>query len=72
MLLFPLRMLRRECLYPVNGEGELKINWLLSPERAVVIEGGDAFLRWNEIRRALFRYLFYELNNRFLGCGIVP
>src|SRR5438105_8082399 len=49
LLLFPFGMLRRERLYSINGEGELKINRLLGPKRAVVIKGGDALVGLNEI-----------------------
>src|SRR5437660_12601853 len=41
LLLFPLQMLRGECLHTVNGEGELKVDRLLRPERAVIVEGSD-------------------------------
>jgi hypothetical protein len=41
-------MLRRERLDPVEREGELEVDRLLGPERAVVVEGGDALLDRNE------------------------
>ena len=46
---FPLGMLRRECLHAVEREEQLEIHRLLAPERAVVVERGDALLRRNEI-----------------------
>jgi hypothetical protein len=39
----PLGMLRRQRLHTVEREEELEIHRLLGPERAVVVEGGDAF-----------------------------
>jgi hypothetical protein len=49
-LRLPLRMLRRERLHAVEREEELKIQWLLAPERAVIVERGDTLLRWHEVR----------------------
>ncbi len=40
-LVFPFRMLRRECLDSVERKGELKIHRLLSPKAAVVVECGN-------------------------------
>ena len=45
LLLCPVRMLRGQCLDPIEREEELKIQRLLRPERAVVVERGDPF-RW--------------------------
>ena len=42
LLVLPLRMLRREGLDAVEGEEHLEIHRLLGPERAVVVERGDA------------------------------
>ena len=38
----PLGMLRRQRLHAVEREGELEVDRLLGPERAVVVEDGDA------------------------------
>src|SRR5205809_5385502 len=48
-LRFPFRMLRRKRLHAIEREHELEIYWLLTPERPVVIERGDAFLRRDKI-----------------------
>src|SRR5947208_8403477 len=72
LLLFPFWMLWGERLYPVNGEGELKIDRLLSPERAVVVEGRDAFFWPNEVRRAGFRHPLDKVDDRLLGRSIIP
>ena len=41
----PFGMLRRQCLDPVEGEQDLEIERLFRPERAVIVESGDA-LGW--------------------------
>ena len=66
LLRFPLRMLRRERLHAVEREEELEIHRLLAPERAVVVERGDAFLRRDEIRRAFLRHLRDESGDGLL------
>ena len=50
-LVLPLRMLGRERLHSVERKQKLKIHRLLGPERAVIIEGRDAFCRRHELRR---------------------
>ena len=50
LLLLPLGMLRREFLDPVEGEMNLEIQRLLGPQRAVVVERGDAFGGRHELR----------------------
>src|SRR5205823_8015929 len=72
LLLFPLRVPWGKCLYPINGKGELKIDRLLCPERAVIVEGRDAFFRRNEIWRVFFRYLLDKSNDRFFWRSVVP
>src|SRR5437868_5519231 len=49
LLLLPFGMLRREHLHPVEGKEHLKIYRLLAPERAVIVEGRDALVRWYEV-----------------------
>ena len=71
-LRFPLGMLRRERLHAVEREEELEIHRLLAPERAVVIERGDALFRRNEVRRAFLRHLFDERDDGFLRRGVIP
>ena len=50
LLVFPFRMLRRQRLDAVEREGELEIHRLLAPQRAVVVEHGDALGGGHEIR----------------------
>ena len=71
-LVLPLRMLRREHLHAVEREEELEIHRLLGPERAVVVERGDALVRRNEVGRAFLGYFFDESDDGFLRRGVVP
>ena len=68
----PLRMLRRQRLHPIDRERELEIDRLLGPERAVVVEGGDALLDRNEIRPALLGHAIDEGDDRLLRRTLVP
>src|SRR4026209_1609303 len=63
LLVFPLRVGRGECLYPVNRKGELKIDRLLSPEGAIVVESCDSLLNRDKVRRTFFRYLLDKSND---------
>ncbi len=45
----PLRMLRSERLDTVQGERELDVEWLLVPERPIVVEDGNPRRRRNEV-----------------------
>jgi len=51
---------------------ELKINRLLGPERAVVIESRDALFGLYEVGRTFFGYSLNERDDRFLRRGVVP
>jgi hypothetical protein len=48
--LLPLRMLWRQCLDPIHGEGDLEIRRPLGPECPVVVKGGDALRRRDVVR----------------------
>ena len=50
-------MLRRQRLDPVEGEGELGVHRLLGPQRAVIVEHGDALGFGHEVGRAFRRSL---------------
>ena len=51
----PLRMLRSERLDTVQGERELDVEWLLIPERPIVVEDGNPRRRRNEVGTLLDR-----------------
>jgi hypothetical protein len=72
LFLFPLRMLRRERLHPVDGKKELEIGRLLAPQRSVVIEDGNPLSRHHELLAAFLSNLFDELDDGLLRRGIVP
>ena len=63
LLVLPLRMLRRERLHAVEREEQLEIHRLLGPERAVVVEGGDALGRRHEVGRAFRGHLRDEVDD---------
>src|SRR5206468_9566017 len=65
-------MLRRERLHAIQREEHLEIHRLLAPERAVVVERGDALLRRYELRAALSRSRLDEFYDGLLGRSIVP
>ena len=71
-LSFHSGMLRRERLHAVEREEELEIHRLLGPERAVVVEGGDALGERHEVRRAFRRDLRDEVDDGLLGRAVVP
>jgi len=50
LFLLPLRMLGRERLHLVEGEGELEIHGLLTPEGPVVVEDRNALGGANKLR----------------------
>ena len=65
-------MLWRERFDAVEDENRLEIQRLFGPERAVVVEDGDAFGGRNEVRRAVLRHLLDEGEDGFLRCGVIP
>ena len=71
-LVFPLRMLRRERLHAVEREEKLEIHRLLAPERAVVVERGDALGDRDKVRRAFLRDLRDEVDDGLFGRAVVP
>jgi hypothetical protein len=50
----------------------VEIHRLLAPERAVVIEGSDAFGGRDKIGRAFLRHLLDKLDDRLFGRSVVP
>jgi len=72
LLCLPFGVLRRERLDAVEREGELVIHWLLAPQGAIVVEGGDTLGRRNEIRAALGRQAGDEIGDGCLHRVFVP
>ncbi len=72
LLILPLGVLRREGLHAVQREEELEIHRLLGPERAVVVEGGDAFRGGNKFSAAFLGDFFHKGDDGFFRRGVIP
>ena len=72
LLRFPLGVLRRQRLHAVEREDELEVHRLLGPQRAVVVEGGDALARRHVILAAGFDDRCHEGDDARLGMARVP
>src|SRR5262249_12626262 len=72
LLVLPLRVLGRQRLHPVEGEGKLEIDRLLSPQRAVVIKRGDAFQLGYKVLAARRSDALHEVHNGAFGGAISP
>ena len=59
-------------LDPIDREHDLEIHRLLGPQRAVVVEGGDALVERHEIRAALGRDARDEIGDRLLHRAVIP
>ena len=56
----------------IQRERELEVERLLGPERAVVVEGRDAFRRRNEVCAAVLRHLRDKVEDRLFRRSVVP
>ena len=65
-------MLRAKRLDAVQREEELDIHRLLGPQRAVVVERGNALGGRHEVRRAFLRHLRDEFDDGLLRLAVVP
>ena len=65
-------MLRRQRLDAVEREGELDVHRLLDPQRAVVVERGDALGLGHEVGRAFRGHRRDEIDDRGFGGAVVP
>ena len=70
--ILPVGVLGGERLDAVDREEELEVDRLLGPERAVVVENGDAPRRRHELRSALLGDLLDEIDNGGLGFAVLP
>ena len=68
----PLGVVGRSRFNAVEGEDDLRVHWLLDPERAVVVERGDALLGENEVGASLVGDAGDEVDDRALGGAVVP
>jgi hypothetical protein len=58
--------------YALEDVHHLRIHRVLDPQRAVLVEGGDALGGRHELRAALRRGLFTKVDDRLLGRAVVP
>ena len=72
LLLLPLRMPGCDRFRAVHAEDELRIDRLLGPKRAVVVEHGDALGGRHVAVAALLRDLGDELQDARLGRPVIP
>ncbi|MCY1302312.1 hypothetical protein D9M70_519620 [compost metagenome] len=72
LLVLPLRMFRRHRLDAIRSEHALEIVRLLGPERAVIVEDGDPFLRRHEVRPVLAGDARDEIDDGRLCLAIIP
>ena len=72
LLGLPFRVPRRHRPDFVEGESQLEIERLFAPQRAVIVECGDAQLGRHEIRRARCGHAGYEVGDGFLHRAVVP
>lgn len=68
----PLWMLRCHRLDLIDGEGELKIERLFAPQRAIIVESCDPLGRWHELLAVLGRHACDEVDDGLLGGAIGP
>ena len=61
-----------ELVQPVQREEHLHLHRLLAPERAVVVEGGDAVGGRHEVGAALLRHAGDEVEQRRLDGAVTP
>lgn len=72
LLVLPFRVLRCQGLHAVDGEQEREIERLLRPQRAVVVEHGDALGRGDELRAALLRHARDEVDDGLAPGTVFP
>jgi hypothetical protein len=72
LLLLPVGMFRRQLVHPVEREHRLRVQRMRHPQRAVLIEGGDAILGRHEARAPLVGRGLNERDDRLLRRAVVP
>ena len=72
LLRLPLRVRRRERLDAIQREGQLEVDRLLGPERAVVVEYGDPLAGWNEVWPVRLGHPGDEPHDRSLRRPVIP
>ena len=72
LLVLPFRVLRCQGLDPIEGKGDLKRIGPFRPQRAVIVERGNALFWCDKILAARLRDPRYEIQDGFLRRAIVP
>ncbi|MNZ87660.1 hypothetical protein D3C78_1065240 [compost metagenome] len=72
LLGFPFRVLGRHALDFLQGEQHLEVHRLLTPQRAVVVEHGDALSGLDVVPGAFGGHRLDKLDDAFLRGAIVP
>jgi hypothetical protein len=72
LLVLPFGVLGHESLHSVDREEKLEIHRLLGPQRAVVVEHGDALFGRNELLARLVRDCLHECDDARLRRAFVP
>jgi hypothetical protein len=68
----PFWVLIRLPLHLVERESKLRVDRLLDPQRAVIVEGGDAILWLDIVGATLFRHPRHEIDDRLFGLTVIP
>ena len=71
-VVFPFRMLRRHRLHAIERECKLEIEWLLAPQRSVVIEDRDSIFGFNKVRAAGRSYAEHKIKDALFRGTFVP
>jgi len=72
LLVLPFRVLGSKLSHPVERKHGLRIQRVGHPKGAVLVEGGDAFLRPDVLRVRLVRCIAHKLENGFFRRAVVP
>jgi hypothetical protein len=72
LLLFPFRVLGGQRLDPIDGKHDLDVHRLLGPQRAIVVEGGNALVGRYEIGAALGRDARDEIGDGLFHRAVIP
>jgi hypothetical protein len=72
LLALPVRVLRCQRSHPIDRKGELDIDRLLGPQRAVVVEGCDALGCRHELGAGLERHAGNEVGDGPFCGAVIP
>ncbi len=68
----PFRMLGDKRFHSIDRKDVLDVHRLLGPERAVIVESGNAPLRWHEVSGSLFGHARNEIDEGCLRGPVAP